>query len=91
MGQCRAKGINGLPEIHVYVRIDNTCLCQYIQRIAGWKRGFSLQSATTDSGPQGYGLEVTKKGPKALSARLGVAFRDRPQTGQDLSGQEAPG
>ena len=34
-------------------------------------------------------LEVIEKGPQTLSARLGFAPVDTPQTGQDLRGQEA--
>jgi hypothetical protein len=87
MGQCRAESINRFPEFHVYVRIDNPCICQYIQGIAGWKRGFL--SLTPDSSPQGYGLEVIEKPLKTPSARVGFAPVDKMGFGRELRGQRA--
>ena len=49
-----------------------------------------MRQMTSDKGlrcPQGHGLEVIEKGPQTLSARLGFASEDRPNTGRHLCGQ----
>jgi hypothetical protein len=40
-----------------------------------------------ESGPQGYGPGDAGNSPQSLSARLGFAPEDRPQTGRHLCGQ----